>query len=69
MPKVMKAIIAAKGGNEILNSECDSESTLNNGDFLSISNHLDYEYFDQKYTTQKALFLKGKKLKIVRNGP
>ena len=29
--------------------------------FLSISNLLDYGFFDQKYTTQKALFLKGKK--------
>ena len=30
--------------------------------FVSILNYLDYGYFDQKYTTEKSLFWKAKKI-------
>ena len=65
MPKVMKAIFAAKreGGkrNTVLNSECDSEITLNNGEFCRFQIIQTIDVLTKKYTTQKALFLKGKK--------
>ena len=34
---------------------------FNNGNFRKILNHLYYGDFDQKYTTEKVLFLKWKK--------